>query len=98
MKLLALLLVGFMGWASTSSAESLAAELPFDVKAFDEKRESCIHFLGEEPYDAERKTDLIKQLKKYCAGNDKSLKRLKKKYSKNAAVLAKLNSYGSGLE
>jgi hypothetical protein len=82
-----------IGLTIASNAKALTDDLPSDVKAFDTKRVNCLHFLGEEPYNAERKAELIKNVKNYCTGTDKKLARLKKKYSKNAAVLAKLNTY-----
>jgi hypothetical protein len=35
-----------------------SAELPAEVLAFVERAEGCLHWGGEEPYDADRKTEI----------------------------------------
>jgi hypothetical protein len=58
-----------------------------------ERRESCDHFRGEEPYDAERKAFLNAQVEVNCKGTDKNLSELKKKYAKYPKIIKLLQQY-----
>lgn len=68
-------------------------ELPADAAAFVKRREECEHFLGEEPYDAERKAYLDKAIRQTCAGNNRQLRGLRAKYRNDAPVLYALSGY-----
>jgi hypothetical protein len=72
--------------------------VPNDVAAFQERRTQCDHFRGEDAYDKERERLLLEQLKKYCAGTDAELARLKKKYARDEAVTNSLKSYEDRIE
>jgi len=72
--------------------------LPTDVARFIEKRDGCDHFRGEEPYDAERREFLLKNMNKLCKGTDRQLARLKKKYAQQPAIMEKLSDYDEQIE
>lgn len=72
--------------------------LPIDVAVFVKQRDGCDHFRGEEAYDAERRKDLARQMKKWCTGTDAKLHALKIKYATRPKVLDKLNTYEVQLE
>ena len=65
---------------------------------FIERREACDHFRGEAPYDAERREFLEQQTQKYCAGTDKRLAELKKKYQGETALTTKPEAYEAHIE
>lgn len=71
---------------------------PEDVTRFIEGREACDHFRGEAPYDADRRKFLEQQAQKFCAGTDKQLAELKKKYQGDTAVTTKLAEYETDIE
>jgi hypothetical protein len=65
----------------------LAEDLPADVAAFLEDRQQCEHFLGEEPYDAQRAAEIDAALARYCRGTDARLAQLKQKYQAGPAAV-----------
>ncbi|WP_020654433.1 hypothetical protein [Massilia niastensis] len=77
-----------------------AVTLPADVERFLEQRDTCEHFRGEipEPQEVERMKDVNLQIDRYCRGTDRRLARLKKKYSRNAAVRRRLDGYEAKIE
>jgi hypothetical protein len=77
---------------------SAAANFPADVRKFIDRRDGCDHFRGEEPYDEERRKFLNKKMKNLCAGTDKQLARLKRKYRQNVKIIKKLNEYEEVIE
>lgn len=81
----------------TADKES-SSRLPDEVSQFMERRNLCEHFLGEEPYDEERRKFLMKNLKKYCTGTDKELSSVRNKYKNNEAVLNALAGYEDNIE
>lgn len=83
---------------STCLYAGAQAKLPADVARFIEKRDGCDHFRGEEPYDAERRAFLLKNMNKLCKGTDRQLARLKKKYAQQPAIMEKLNDYDEQIE
>lgn len=74
------------------------AQLPQEVSRFIDRRDTCDHFRGEEPYDAERRAFIEKSLKRFCRGTDRRLAALRLKYEANAAVMEKLRTYESKVE
>ncbi len=71
-------------------AASQAADLPADVAAFTTQRETCEHFLGEEPYDAERAAELAAAAQKYCTTLNTQWAQLRARYKNDKAALAAL--------
>ena len=72
--------------------------LPSEVAQFVQKRDECDHFRGEEPYDAERRAFIEQKMLELCAGSDRRLVELRKKYSNDRAVREKLDSYEDRIE
>lgn len=72
--------------------------MPRDVARFVERRASCEHFIGEEPYDKKRADFLVAAVQEYCYGTDAELAQLRQKYHTDAAVTAKLEQYDPDIE
>lgn len=70
-----------------------AANQPEDVATFAERYANCEHFLGEEPYDAERAKELAEAVEELCTGIDAQLDTLRKRYKDNADVTQALAGY-----
>lgn len=83
---------------SKLNADNSVSELPPDVLQFIERRESCEHFLGEEPYDKDRLAFLEWSVCKFCMGTDKNLSELREKYRKNPQALPSLSGYATPVE
>ncbi|MBM4262729.1 MAG: hypothetical protein FJ145_15020 [Deltaproteobacteria bacterium] len=84
--------------SSCDRGTTLGSELPAEVKQFQESRDLCDHFRGEEGYDAERREFLLKQMKTHCTGTDEKLRALRRKYQSNQAVLEQLKKYEDKIE
>jgi len=72
--------------------------LPPEVKSYIEDRELCEHFRqepfeGSTPEQVERREFLQESVEIHCAGTDRRLAALKKRYVGNRAVLSRLESY-----
>jgi hypothetical protein len=72
--------------------------LPAPIRSFTTRRDQCDHFRGEEPYYAARAREIAAKMKRYCAGTDRELRRLRKKYAHNPRVLKTLNAYEDTIE
>ena len=81
----ALILAGALAAAS-------ARPPPADVQRWLERRRSCIHFLGEEPYDAERAAFLNRAIARDCPGLARQLKALRRRHAGDPAVSGGLPS------
>lgn len=88
-------IIGVLGCASTVDSPS---KLPGDVAEFVERRQTCDHFRGEEPYSPERRAQIEAATAKYCRGSDRELAALRSKYRSNAAVLNRLKAYEADIE
>ena len=90
--------------AACSHASALTPpRLPSEVRAFIEERNLCDHFRGEpsegdSPEEVERRQFLIDSLDIYCAGTDRRLAALKRRYKANPAVMRRLNEFEEHLE
>ena len=78
-------------------------QLPQEVEAFIVDRDACDHFRGEptegdSPEQVERRDFVNESLEIYCAGTDRRLAALKKRYSDNPAVLSALGKYEPDIE
>jgi len=86
----------FTGWVEEKRLKLLghygANELPADVSAFVKRHEECVHFAGEEPYDAERRAFLEKAMNEACAGHDRQLSDLRERYKDNPEARQALDS------
>jgi hypothetical protein len=67
--------------------------LPPDVVGFLERRVLCEHFLGEEPYDADRRRFLERNVRATCAGTDAALGALRKRYRDDPEVVTRLAEF-----
>ncbi len=83
---------------SFASAAIGQARLPEDVARFIERRDECDHFRGEAPYDSKRREFLERQTLELCAGSDKQLAELKKKYARDGTVMKRLDEYEAEIE
>lgn len=68
-------------------------EYPADVTKFIEERDGCEHFIGEEPYDEDRRMVLAKNITELCTGSDEKLEALRTKYQNNPKVRMRLSQY-----
>lgn len=84
--------------ACAASSPIAARTLPADVAAFVQRRDSCDHFRGEEPYDSQRAAELKKKLAETCSGTDRQLAALRHKYAHNRQVLSRLAGYEDRVE
>lgn len=65
---------------------------PKDVARFQIDVETCIHFAGEEPYDAARRRQIEAAIRKHCGPAEQDGARLRTKYAKNPPVLDRVNA------
>ena len=75
-----------------------APALPDEVASYVEERELCEHFRsepfeGSEPAQLERREFLRQSIDIHCAGTDRRLAALKRRYRHDAAVMAALAPY-----
>lgn len=84
--------------ACASPAHVGARGLPADVAAFIERRDSCDHFRGEEPYDAERAAHIKAALAASCTGTDRELAALRRKYAADPHLMGRLSRYEDRIE
>ena len=78
--------------------EIASNDTPEEVKQFQQERDLCDHFRGEEGYDLERRKFLHEQMEIYCTGSDNKLSRLRLKYQNDKAVLNSLKNYHDHIE
>ena len=71
---------------------------PNEVTAFMVDRDSCDHFRGEEPYDAERRAYIEESIAELCSGTDAKLALLRKRYEKLPEVVTALRGYEDRIE
>jgi hypothetical protein len=68
------------------NGETLASK-PADVQCFVENAAACEHFAGEDPYDEDRRSEILAAMDKFC-GNAQNLSApLKDKYNKDVEIL-----------
>lgn len=74
--------------------------LPLDVQRFVGRREGCDHMRGEmpDPGDKQRARAMSREIQKLCAGTDRTLAHLKKRYAKNPGVIRHLEEFESSIE
>ena len=87
---------------ATSPAAS-GEPLPQEIEAFVAERDACDHFRdepteGTSPEQVERRAFVRESLEIYCAGTDRRLAALKRRYSGNAAVVSVLGRYEPVIE
>ena len=77
--------------------------LPPEVQAFVIDRDACDHFRGEptegdSPEQVERRAFVTQSVEIHCAGTDRRLAALKKRYSDDRMVMPVLGRYESAVE
>jgi hypothetical protein len=65
---------------------------PRDVAKFQTDLETCIHFAGEEAYDAARGRQIAAAVKRFCGGADRAQPRLLTKYAKSPLILDRVKA------
>ncbi len=80
-----------------------SAQLPHEIEAFIAERDACDHFRGEptegdSPDQVERRAFVRESLDINCAGTDRRLSALKKRYAGNASVMSMLTKYEPTIE
>lgn len=87
----------------SSIAMAANKTVPKEVRNFVAERNICEHFRGEpyegnSPEQVERRAFVIDSLDIYCAGTDKRLAALKRRYKNNEAVMKRLNKFEEQVE
>ena len=81
------------GGCAHGVSPSRSDALPTDVVEFLERRVLCEHFLGEEPYDDERREFLIRSIEATCGGTDAALVALRDRYRDDPLLLERLEEF-----
>ena len=93
----------FLLCLSVSLATRAQEPVPIEVSRFIEERDICEHFL-DEPYDGdlpeliERREFIQESIEIYCAGTDRRLAALRKRYKNNPAAIKRLKRYEGKIE
>ena len=79
------------------------SQIPSEVSDYLHERSLCEHFRGEphegnSPEQIERRKFIFESLEIYCAGADRRLAALKRRYKDNAIVNEKLNAFEEQIE
>jgi hypothetical protein len=90
MKSALLLLASALLVASTANA---ASKWPPRITDFIAMSESCSHWLGEDPYDAERAAEIKKNVSESCDGLPNRLAKLRARYSRNRKITVLLKEF-----
>ncbi|BAV64316.1 hypothetical protein [Sphingobium cloacae] len=81
-----------------SGSTAPVAPFPQEVTNYMVERDSCDHFRGEEPYDADRRAYLAENIAELCTGTDGRLAALRMRYADDPTVLAALSGYEERIE
>jgi len=93
----------FLFCMSVSLATRAQEKVPIEASHFIEERDICEHFL-DEPYDGdtpdliERREFIQESIEIYCAGTDRRLAALRKRYKNNPEVIKRLKRYEDRIE
>ncbi len=96
LRLLARLMTALLTAASV--AASAQTPLPKEVQQYVDRRESCDHWRGEPPFDAQRQNEINRNVCAACVGSDARLAALKRKYRSDPAVMAALAEFEERIE
>ena len=72
--------------------------LPADVAALQAQFETCVHFAGEEPYDADRRKQIEAGIEENCKPVKAAIPSIEAKYKDNAAVQAVVKDWHEQLD
>lgn len=70
-----------------------AQDLPPDVESFLARRSACEHFIGEEPYDEERRRFLALRIRQACSGINEQGAATRELHRDSPAVLEALEPH-----
>ncbi|RYF95391.1 MAG: hypothetical protein EON95_01690 [Caulobacteraceae bacterium] len=73
-------------------ATGLPKVWPVDIQGFQDDVETCIHFAGEEPYDAARRREIEAAIRRHCDGSARAYPRLLKRYEKAPEALERIKA------
>jgi hypothetical protein len=73
-------------------ATGLQKVWPVDIQGFQGDVETCVHFAGDEPYDAARRRQIEAAIRRHCDGSARALPRLLKRYEKAPEALARIRA------
>jgi hypothetical protein len=90
--------VAAIGLAGCAAQVVPRSNAPDDVAQFVERRQTCDHFRGEEPYSPERRAELEEASEKFCRGTDRELAVLRSKYQNNAGIIKVLDAFENDIE
>ena len=79
--------------APAAPTAEAASALPADVAALQAQFETCEHFAGEEPYDADRKKQIEDAIEANCKPVKAATPAIKAKYADNPAVMAVVKNW-----
>jgi hypothetical protein len=65
---------------------------PADVDRFQQDVETCLHFAGEEPYDAARRKEIDAAIAEHCDGAKARLPGLRKRYRDDPEALERIEA------
>lgn len=79
--------------AGAYDEEQSEAALPEDIRTFKARHEACEHFIGEEPYDEERRTFLNEAVNETCTAIDRQLQDLRTRYAEDPVLSDVLSDF-----
>ena len=68
-------------------------EMPSDVEEFIVQWEACQHWLGEPPWDEQRRRQIEQAVRDTCPGVDEHGRRIRARYADNSRIIAALREY-----
>jgi hypothetical protein len=82
-----------VGMEAICGAASARPTLPADVRHVLKRREDCDHWLGEEPYDADRRREIERAVRKLrCDTLERDEARLRRRYVTHPAIIDRLKT------
>lgn len=82
---------------AAAAVSASPAPLPRDVRRFVERAEACLHFAGEEAYDAERGRFLARQMRRLrCDALETDAKRLERRHAARPDAAAAVEAAMAG--
>jgi len=85
--------------APARGAEAVpAGGLPADVAALQAQFETCVHFAGEEPYDADRRQQIEAGIAENCKPVKAAIPTIEAKYKDNPGVMAVVKAWHEQLD
>ncbi|MCE3289767.1 MAG: hypothetical protein K0R83_1779 [Caulobacter sp.] len=73
-------------------ATGLPKVWPVDIQGFQDDVETCVHFAGEEAYDAARRREIEAAIRRHCDGSARAYPRLLKRYEKAPEALDRIKA------